>query len=396
MTKNEEWISIEQKYYAQTVRRQPVVLVRGQGTRVWDADGKEYLDFVAGWAVNNLGHSHPAITQAIVEQAGTLIQTSNQFFTVPQLMLAELLIENSCLDRVFFGNSGAEANEGALKLARRYGKLNRDGAYEVITAFNSFHGRTMATVAATGQPHYQEPFQPLLPGFVHVDFNDVEAIMNATTDQTAAVMLEPVQGEGGVNIPDDDYLQRVREWCDRNGLLLILDEIQTGMGRLGSLFGYQEYGVEPDVITLAKGLGYGVPIGAFLSKEAAMALVPGEHGSTFGGNPLTTAAAYAGTKFLIDNDIPAQVKVLEPHLLDRLNQLKARFSFITEVRIKGLLAAIYFDGAISGQVLTLANQAGLLLNGVRPNAVRFMPPLTVTAEEIDEAMVRLEEALKQI
>ena len=396
MTKNEEWISIEQKYYAQTVRRQPVVLVRGQGTRVWDADGKEYLDFVAGWAVNNLGHSHPAITQAIVEQAGTLIQTSNQFFTVPQLMLAELLIENSCLDRVFFGNSGAEANEGALKLARRYGKLNRDGASEVITAFNSFHGRTMATVAATGQPHYQEPFQPLLPGFVHVDFNDVEAIMNATTDQTAAVMLEPVQGEGGVNIPDDDYLQRVREWCDRNGLLLILDEIQTGMGRLGSLFGYQEYGVEPDVITLAKGLGYGVPIGAFLSKEAAMALVPGEHGSTFGGNPLTTAAAYAGTKFLIDNDIPAQVKVLEPHLLDRLNQLKARFSFITEVRIKGLLAAIYFDGAISGQVLTLANQAGLLLNGVRPNAVRFMPPLTVTAEEIDEAMVRLEEALKQI
>ena len=396
MTKSEEWISIEQKYYAQTVRRQPVVLVRGQGTRAWDADGKEYLDFVAGWAVNNLGHSHPVITQAIVEQAGTLIQTSNQFYTVPQLMLAELLIDNSCLDRVFFGNSGAEANEGALKLARRYGKLNRDGAYEVITAFNSFHGRTMATVAATGQPQMQEAFQPLLPGFVHVDFNDVEAIMNATTDKTAAVMLEPVQGEGGVNIPDDDYLQRVREWCDRNGLLLILDEIQTGMGRLGSLFGYQEYGVEPDVITLAKGLGYGVPIGAFLSKEAAMALVPGDHGSTFGGNALTTAAAYAGTKFLIDNDIPAQVKILEPHLLDRLNQLKARFSFITEVRGKGLLAAIYFDSDISGRVLTLANQAGLLLNGVRPNAVRFMPPLTVTAEEIDEAMGRLEEALKQI
>ena len=396
MTKSEEWISIEQKYYAQTVRRQPVVLVRGQGTRVWDADGKEYLDFVAGWAVNNLGHSHPAITQAIVEQAGTLLQTSNQFFTVPQLMLAELLIDNSCLDRVFFGNSGAEANEGALKLARRYGKLNRDGAYEVITAFNSFHGRTMATVAATGQPQYQEPFQPLMPGFVHVDFNDVEAIMNATTDQTAAVMLEPVQGEGGVNIPDGDYLRRVREWCDRNGLLLILDEIQTGIGRLGSLFGYQEYGVEPDVITLAKGLGYGVPIGAFLSKEAAIALVPGDHGSTFGGNPLTTAAAYAGTKFLIDNDIPAQVKILETHLLDRLNQLKSHFSFITEVRIKGLLAAIYFDSDISGQVLTLANQAGLLLNGVRPNAVRFMPPLTVTAEEIDEAIGRLDDALKQI
>ncbi len=396
MTKSSEWIAIENKYYAQTVRRQPVVIVRGEGSRVWDADGKEYLDFVAGWAVNNLGHSHPAITQAIVEQAGTLLQTSNQFYTVPQLMLAELLIENSCLDRVFFGNSGAEANEGALKLAKRYGKLHRDGAYEVITAFNSFHGRTMATVAATGQPHYQENFQPLQPGFVHVDFNDVEAVMSATTDRTAAVMVEPVQGEGGVNIPDDDYLLRLRQWCDQQGLLLILDEVQTGLGRLGSLFGYQEYGVEPDVITLAKGLGYGVPIGAFLSKEAAMALVPGDHGSTFGGNALTTAAAYAGTKFLIDNDIPAHVKEMEVHLMDRLNQLKSRFSFVTDVRGKGLLTAMEFDADISGQVLTNANEAGILLNGVRPNAVRFMPPLTVTAEEIDEAVGRLEDALGKI
>ena len=396
MTKSEEWIAVENKYYAQTVRRQPVVLVRGQGTRVWDADGKEYLDFVAGWAVDNLGHSHPAITQAIIEQAGTLIQTSNQFYTVPQLMLAELLIENSCLDRVFFGNSGAEANEGALKLARRYGKQHRDGAYEVITAFNSFHGRTMSTVAATGQPHYQEAFQPLQPGYVHVDYNDVEAIMNATTDKTAAVLLEPVQGEGGVNIPDEDYLKRVRAWCDQQGLLLILDEVQTGMGRLGSLFGYQEYGVEPDVMTLAKGLGYGVPIGAFLSKESAMALVPGDHGSTFGGNALTTAASYAGTKFLIDNDIPAQVKALEGHLLRRLNDLKSQFSFITEVRGKGLLAAIFFDSDISGQVLTLANQAGILLNGVKPNAIRFMPPLTITAAEIDEGIGRLEQALGKI
>ena len=396
MTKSEEWIAIEQKYYAQTVRRQPVVIVKGEGTRVWDADGKEYLDFVAGWAVDNLGHCHPVITQAIVEQAGTLLQTSNQFFTVPQLQLAELLVENSCLDRVFFGNSGAEANEGALKLAKRYGKLHRDGAYEVITAFNSFHGRTATTVAATGQPHYQEAFLPLQPGFVHVDFNDVEAIMNATTDQTAAVMLEPVQGEGGVNIPDDDYLVRVRQWSDQNNLLLILDEVQTGLGRLGSLFGYQEYNVEPDVMTLAKGLGYGVPIGAFMSKEAAMALVPGDHGSTFGGNALTTAAAYAGTKFLIDNDIPAHVKDMETHLMDRLNGLKARFSFITDVRGKGLLTAMEFDGDISGQVLTNANEAGILLNGVRPNAVRFMPPLTVTAEEIDEAVGRLENALAKV
>lgn len=396
MSVSSDWIAVENRYYAQTVRRQPVVIVRGEGSRVWDADGKEYLDFVAGWAVDNLGHSHPAVTQAIVEQAGTLLQTSNQFYTVPQLQLAELLVENSCLDRVFFGNSGAEANEGALKLARRYGKLHRDGAYEVITAFSSFHGRTMATVAATGQPHYQESFTPLLPGFVHVDFDDVEAIMNATTDRTAAVFLEPVQGEGGVVIPAEDYLQRVRDWCDRQGLLLILDEVQTGLGRLGSLFGYQEYGVEPDVMTLAKGLGYGVPIGAFMSKESAMALVPGDHGSTFGGNALTTAAAYAGTKFLIDNDIPGQVKELEPYLLGRLDELKSRFSFVAEVRGKGLLAAVEFEQDIAGQVLTNANAAGILLNAVRPNAIRFMPPLTITRQEIDEGVSRLEQALAQI
>ena len=396
MTSSNDYIAIENQYYAQTVRRQPVVIVRGEGTRVWDAEGKEYLDFVAGWAVNNLGHCHPAVTQAIVEQASTLVQTSNQFFTVPQLNLAQILIDNSCLDRVFFGNSGAEANEGALKLARRYGKLHRDGAYEVITAYSSFHGRTMATLAATGQPHYQEAFTPLLPGFVHVVFNDVEGIMNATTDRTAAVFLEPVQGEGGVIIPDDDYLIRVREWCDQQGLLLMLDEVQTGIGRLGSLFGYQEYGVEPDVITLAKGLGYGVPIGAFLSKEHCMALVPGDHGSTFGGNPLATSAAYAGTKFLLDNDIPAHVTAMGAHLLDQLNGLKSRFSFITDVRGKGLLVAIEFDSDISGQVLTHANAAGLLLNAVKPNAVRFMPPLTITREEIDQGVGRLSEALAQI
>ena len=396
MTQSSQWIDVEKKYYAQTVRRQPVVIVRGDGTRVWDADGKEYLDFVAGWAVNNLGHCHPAVTQAIVEQASTLVQTSNQFYTVPQLQLAQLLIDNSCLDQVFFGNSGAEANEGALKLARRYGKQNRDGAYEVITAYNSFHGRTMGTLAATGQPHYQEAFTPLLPGFVHVDFDDVEAIMSATTDRTAAVFLEPVQGEGGVNIPADDYLQRVREWCDRQGLLLMLDEVQTGMGRLGSLFGYQEYGVEPDVMTLAKGLGYGVPVGAFLSKEHCMALVPGDHGSTFGGNPLTTAAAYAGTKFLIDNDVLAHVKAMERHLLARLGEIKSRFSFVSDVRGKGLLAAMEFEGDISGQLLTNANEAGLLLNAPKPNTVRFMPPLTITSEEIDQGAERLEQALGRI
>jgi predicted acetylornithine/succinylornithine family transaminase len=351
---------------------------------------------VAGWAVNNLGHCHPVVTQAITEQAATLLQTSNQFYTVPQILLAQLLIEHSCLDRVFFANSGAEANEGAIKLARKYGKQHRHGAYEIITANNSFHGRTLTTVAATGQPHYQEAFRPLQPGFVHVPFNDVEALKQATSDKTVAVMLEPVQGEGGVNIPADDYLSQVRTWCDTQGLLLILDEIQTGMGRMGSLFGYQEYGIEPDVITLAKGLGYGVPIGAFLSKEACMALEPGDHGSTFGGNALTTAAAYAGSKYLIEHNIPAHAKRMGEHLLTGLHALKTRFACITEVRGKGLLAAMEFDRNISGQVLTHANAAGVLLNGVKPNAVRFMPPLTITPAEIDEALARLEQALKHI
>ena len=391
-----DWIALEKKYYAQTVRRQPVVIVRGQGTRVWDAEGKEYLDFTAGWAVDNLGHCHPVLVEAIQEQAATLIQTSNQFYTIPQLHLAQILVENSCQDRVFFGNSGAEANEGALKLARKYGRKNRGGAYEVITAFNSFHGRTMTTIAATGQPHYQEAFQPLQPGFVHVDFNDVEAIMEATTEKTAAVMLEPIQGEGGVNIPADDYLKRVREWCDRQGLLLILDEVQTGLGRLGSLFGYQEYGVEPDVMTLGKGLGGGVPIGAFLSKEACMALVPGDHGSTFGGNPLTTAAAYASTKYIIDNNLSGNARAMGQKLMEGLEGLRSQFSFISEVRGRGLLIALEFSDDIAAKALSLSNQAGVLFNMVKPNTLRLMPPLNITPQEIDEGLGRLENALNRL
>ena len=391
-----DWIALEKQYYAFTVRRQPVVIVRGEGTKAWDVNGKEYLDFCAGWAVNNLGHCHPAITQAITEQASTLVQTSNQFYTMPQLRLAQLLVDNSCLDKVFFGNSGAEAVEGSMKLARKYGKKNRNGAYEVITAYGSFHGRTMATLAATGQPHYQEPFKPLTPGFVHVEYNNVEAVMEATNELTAAVFLEPVQGEGGVNVPSDDYLQRVRKWCDDQGLLLILDEVQTGIGRLGTLFGYQQYGVEPDVIALGKGLGGGVPIGAFLSKDHCMALEPGDHGSTFGGNPLTCAAAYASTKYIIENDVVSNVGPMGELLRKGLNDLRSRFDFITDVRGEGLLIAMEFNDDISGKAIGLCNEEGLLLNPVRPNAIRFMPPLNVSREEIDGAVARLEAALRRI
>ena len=390
------WQEIEQQYYMQTVRRQPVTIVRGQGTTVWDEDGKEYLDFTAGWAVNNLGHCHPAVVEAIQEQAATLMQTSNQFYTVPQLQLAQLLVESSCMDRVFFSTSGAEANEGAVKLARKYGRLHRGGAYEVITALNSFHGRTLAMVAATGQPHYQENWKPLPEGFVNVEYNDLEAIRRATTDRTCAVMLEPLQGEGGVNVPAEGYLRAVRDWCDEQGLLLIFDEIQTGLGRLGTLFGYQAFDVEPDVMTLAKGLGGGVPIGAFLAKESAAVLEPGDHGSTFGGNALTCAAAYASTRFIVDNDVPSQAKGMGAFLKQGLEAFKARHSFITDVRGMGLLLAVEFNDDISARVLTACNQEGLLLNAVRPNAIRLMPPLTISREEVAEGLQRLERGLGKV
>ena len=390
-----DWREVESKYYMPCFRRQPMVLVRGEGTRVWDDTGKEYLDFVAGWAVNNLGHSHPAIADAVAEQARVLVQTSNQFYTVPQLELAEVLVENSCLDRVFFCNSGAEANEGAVKLARKYGRLHRNGAYEVITAGNSFHGRTLATWSATGKPHDEDPFQPLPVGFVHVPYGDLDAITGATTDRTAAVMLEPVQGEGGVNIPPPDYLKAVRQWCDEKGLLLILDEVQTGLGRLGTLFGYEQFDVEPDVMTLAKGLGGGVPIGAFMTKEDAAVLEPGDHGSTFGGNPLACAAANASTRFMIEHDVPENAKRMGAALGELLTGIEDRRDSVKAVRGMGLLHAVDFASEISAGVLAACNEGGLLLNAIGPATIRLMPPLTVTEDEVATAMERLEAGIAE-
>lgn len=381
-----DWRDLEARYYMQVTRRVPVTLVRGQGVYVWDDEGRRYLDFVGGWASASLGHAHPALVEAIQRQAATLIQASNQFYTVPQLELARLLVESSCLQRVFLCNSGAEAVEGSVKLARRYGKLKRNGAYEVITAVNSFHGRTLAMVAATGQPHYQESYTPLPSGFVNVPYNDVAAIQAATTEQTCAVLLEPVQGEGGVIVPDPDYLRRVRAWCDAQGLLLILDEVQTGMGRLGALFGYQLFGVEPDILALAKGLGSGVPIGAFLAKEHAAVFTFGDHGSTFGGNPLASAAALAVVRTMLEEEIPARVARLGEHLTQRLRELEDRYPQVAEVRGLGLLQALVFHEEIGQQVLEGALERGLLLNRVRPNAIRFMPPLVVTQEQLDTAI----------
>ncbi|MBI4296789.1 MAG: aspartate aminotransferase family protein [Chloroflexi bacterium] len=387
------WQEIEKKYYMHVVNRVPVTIVKGEGARVWDDNGREYLDFVGGWAVTSLGHCHPVVTEALIEQAQTLLQTSNQFYTIPQLRLAQILVENSCLDKVFFCNSGAEANEGAVKLARRYGKIHLSGAYEVITTFNSFHGRTLAMTAATGQEKFQKPFAPVPIGFVNVKYNDIAAIRQATTEKTCAVMVEPLQGEGGVNIPDDDYLPGLRNWCDEKGILLILDEIQTGIGRLGTLFAYEQYGITPDVITLAKGLGSGVPIGAFLATDKVSVLVPGDHGSTYGGNPLACAAAYATVKYIIDHDIPGNVRRVGNYLLERLRKLRNKFPFISDVRGKGLLVGLEFTTDLGDAALTACLEQGLLVNRVKPNMLRFMPPLIIGKGEVDEAVEILEMAL---
>ena len=390
------WQELEHKYLMHTVERTPVTLVRGEGARVWDEDGREYLDFVGGWAVNSLGHCHPVVAEAVAEQAHTLIQTSNQFYTIPQIRLAELLIQNSCLDKVFFCNSGAEANEGAAKLARRYGKLHLNGAYEIITTMSSFHGRTLAMVAASAQPKFQQPYIPLPAGFINIEYNDIEAIKAATTNQTCAVMLEPVQGEGGVNLPSDNYLSAVRAWCDQAGILLILDEIQTGLGRVGTLFAYEQYGIEPDIMTLAKGLASGVPIGAILAKERAAVFTPGEHGSTFGGNPLACAAGYATLKFIIDSDISGNARKVGQYLIAGLESLRQKFQFIIDVRGRGLLVAMEFSRDIAQSVVMACVERGLLVNQLKPDALRFIPPLIIGNEEVDEATGILDKALSSI
>jgi acetylornithine/N-succinyldiaminopimelate aminotransferase len=391
-----DWEELAERYFMRTVKRLPVTLVRGEGARVWDDRGREYLDFVGGWAVNSLGHCHPAVAEAVTEQVHTLIQTSNQFYTLPQIQLAKLLVQNSCFNRVFLCNSGAEANEGAVKLARKYGKLHLAGAYEVITAFNSFHGRTLAMVAATGQRKFQQPYVPLPNGFVNVEYDNIETIKATTTDQTCAVLLEPLQGEGGVNVPYEDYLKQVRNWCDQRGILLILDEVQTGVGRTGTLFAYQQYDMEPDIMTLAKGLASGVPIGAILAKERASVFEPGDHGTTFGGNPLASAAGYAVLKFIIENNIPQNAKQVGQYLIARLQNLKSEFDFITQVRGRGLLVALEFDHAIAEKVVADCLENGLLINQLKPTALRFMPPLIITEKEVDEALEILNRVLAKI
>jgi acetylornithine/N-succinyldiaminopimelate aminotransferase len=392
------WIEIESKRYMSVAKRTPVVLVRGQGCRVWDENGKSYLDMVGGWAVNTLGHSSPVIVDALTEQASQLIHTSNQFYTVPQLELADLLVENSCFDRVFFSNSGVEANEGAVKLARKYGQHKRNGAYEVITTDHSFHGRSLAMLTATGKPAYKQDYGPLPDGFLAepVPYNDLEAVKAATTDKTCAVMVEPVQGEGGVNPATKEYLQGLRDWCDEKNLVLIFDEVQTGVGRLGTLWGYELYGVEPDVMTLAKGLGGGVPIGAILCTEKVNVFTYGDHGSTFGGNPLATAVALAVVRTTLKDDLPGHAKKVGDYLQGKLNALRPTRPYITDVRGHGLLVGIEFDSEIAGEVMGKLIEAGVLMNAPAGNILRFMPPLVMTEDEVDEVVGKLATALDEV
>ncbi len=386
---------LSEKYVAHTYARFPIVLVRGKGTRVWDAEGKEYLDFVAGLAVCNLGHCHPRVVRAIQDQAEKLIHVSNFYYIEPQIHLASLLCQRSFADKVFFCNSGAEANEGAIKLARKYA-LEKTGKerYEILTMEGSFHGRTMATLTATGQNKYHKGYSPLMPGFKYVRFDDVQAVKDAIGPKTCAVMLEPIQGEGGVKVPSEGYLKSLREICDEKDLLLILDEVQVGMGRTGKLFAYEHEGIEPDIMTLAKSLAGGVPIGALLiRKGVAESFAPGDHASTFGGNPLATSAGLAAVTTILEEGLLENCRKMGEHFLSRLRALKEKFPFVQEVRGRGLILGMELKMDGSGVVKEMMRR-GFLINCTMGNVLRFLPPLIVTTEEVDRMVSALEEVFK--
>ena len=390
-----DWIAIEQTTFFPN-RRPPMVIERGQGSRVWDVEGREYLDMIAGIAVVSLGHSSPVVQRALGDQSAKLIHISNLYYSIPQLELAQLLTDHSPFDRVFFGNSGAEANEAAIKLARKWGRRNRDGAYAVVTAEHAFHGRTLATVTATGKEAYMRPFAPLPEGFVHVPLNDMDALERAVDATTAAVLLEPIQGESGVHVASQTYLRDVQDFCRDQGLLFMVDEVQTGIGRLGTLWGFERWGVEPDIMTLAKGLGGGVPIGAVLAKEHAASFEPGDHGSTFGGNPLMCAVAFAVVTYILENDILGNVNRVGAVLKRGLDQLAAEHPLVTSARGEGLLLAIDLNVDRAPDVVRQGIEEGVLLNATGPNTIRLAPPLILTVAEAEEALDKLKRALDRL
>ncbi len=390
-------VDIDKDNYLQVFARYNIVLDHGEGPYVYDNEGKKYIDFLGGIAVNVLGHAHPALVKAVAEQAGKIIHCSNLYYTEVQATVAKKLAELSGLNKVFFGNSGAEANEGAIKLARKYGKTIAPDKVEIITADHSFHGRTLATLTATGQPKYQKGYEPLPGGFTYVPYNDIAALEALMSAKTCAVMLEPIQGEGGVNIPDYDYLAKVRQLCDKYGALLILDEIQTGIGRTGKMFAYELFGVKPDIVTLAKGLAGGVPIGAFITTDkVAAAFAAGDHGSTFGGNPLACAAANAVLTVLEQEKLLENAQTIGEYLIAKLNELKAKYpALITEVRGKGLIVGAKLTRPGRDIVNSCLSQ-GAIINCTAGDILRFVPPLNITKDHVDEMIAVLDKTLAAV
>ena len=378
-----------------TTVRPEVVMEKGEGLYLWDTDGKKYLDFVGGWAVTSLGHSPAVIAKALARQSKVLVNASPSFLNIPMIEYARLLVNHSCFDRVFFASSGAEANEGAIKLARKYGSLYRDGAFEIITTVNSFHGRTLATMSATGKKKWKNLFEPKVPGFIHVPLNDFAALKAAVNSRTCAVMLEPIQGEGGVFEVDFDYIRQLRQLCDEQGILLIFDEVQTGLARTGKLFAYQHYGVEPDVMTLAKGIGGGFPLAALLVKERFNIFEAGDQGGTYSGQPLAMAVGLAVMQEVLEKNLVDNAAMQGEYIQKKLRELAARFR-LTNIRGKGLLLAFDLPTEQGAEVVAACLRQGLLVNSPQPATIRLMPALIVNTAEIDWMTEILANVLQEV
>jgi predicted acetylornithine/succinylornithine family transaminase len=392
---NQEIIDLTERTQVGVYARFAVAFVRGRGAHLWDADDREYLDFFCGLAVSNLGHGHPRIVTAIQEQTHRLLHTSNLYYNEPAACLAARLTERCFADRVFLCNSGAEANEAAIKLARKHGADAKGGRYEILTAFGSFHGRTLATLSATAQEKHHSGFHPLMQGFRYVAFGDVDALANAIRPETVAVLVEPIQGEGGVIVPPEGYLRALRDLCDRRDLLLILDEVQVGMGRTGVLFAHEHEGIRPDIMTLAKALGGGLPIGAMLATaEVAASFTRGTHGSTFGGNPVACAAGVAVLEAFEKENILENCRAIGARLRRGLEQLRSRFTMIRDVRGRGLILGVELDRD-GRPFVEAALRRGLIINCTADRVIRLLPPLNVTAEEADRALEIIEKVFRE-